>query len=67
MSTEDVEPVRPSWSAPDGSVAFSKRFAQAFPGVRGTQWFDDPETVAARLGILLAQPLLFKEGYLTGS
>ena len=45
-------------------VEFSKRFAQAFPGLRGVQWIDEPQVIAERLGILLSQPLIYKEGKL---
>jgi hypothetical protein len=34
--------------------------------VRGVAWFEDSETIAQRLGILLEQPLTFEEGRLAG-
>jgi len=37
------------------------RFTQAFPGVRGVQWFDKPEEIIERLQVLLAPPLSFYE------
>ena len=43
---------------------FNKRFAQSFPGLRGVQWFCDPDIISERLQILLRQPLIFKEGHL---
>jgi TIR domain len=60
------EPERPSLRGRDREVVFSERFAQAFPGVRGVAWFDDSETIAQHLGILLQEPLSFKEGRLAG-
>jgi len=46
----------------DPTVLFSQRTASAFPGVRGLQWFDDPEEVLRRLTILLRDPLGFRVG-----
>ena len=67
QETEDAAPAEPpSLNGEEPIVAFSDRFSQAFPGGRGTQWFDDPEIIAERLGILLAQPLKFREGQLAG-
>jgi hypothetical protein len=43
------------------TVWFSERFAQAFPGVRGVQWFDDPEQVKTRLLKLLEAPLEYAD------
>lgn len=60
------EPEPPSLGGRDGSGIFSERFAQAFPGVRGIARFDDSETIADRLAILLQEPLSFKEGHLAG-
>ena len=45
-------------------MEFSNRFAQAFPGVRDVQWFDEPRVIAECLGILLSKPLVLKEGNL---
>lgn len=50
----------------DRTVEFSDRFARAFPGVRGIQWFEDEETITERLGIMLRAPLVFAEGHLAG-
>lgn len=47
-------------------IEFSSRFRQAFPGLRGIRWFDDPEIIAERLGILLQNPLIAEEGQLAG-
>ncbi|NUJ80258.1 hypothetical protein HUN39_09475 [Methylocystis sp. FS] len=41
------------------TVCFWERFAQAFPGVRGIEWFDEPGAIRERLGILLAPPLVY--------
>jgi hypothetical protein len=60
------EPEPPSLRGRDRCGLFSERFAQAFPGVRGVAWFDDNETIAHRLQILLQEPLSFKEGSLAG-
>jgi hypothetical protein len=43
----------------DSTVFFSERFAQAFPGVRGISWFDDPNEIEMRLLKLLEEPLSF--------
>ncbi len=45
-------------------VEFSRRFAMAFPGLRSVQWIDDQQVIAERLGIVLSQPLRYKEGSL---
>ena len=60
------EQERPSLRGQDRIVVFDERFSQAFPGVRGVAWFDDSAVIAERLGILLQQPLEFKEGNLVG-
>ncbi|QEE47589.1 nucleotidyltransferase domain-containing protein [Rhizobium sp. WL3] len=44
------------------TVAFAQRFNDAFPGVRGTAWFEDEKTIRQRLARLLAQPLEFQDG-----
>jgi hypothetical protein len=41
------------------TVFFADRFAQAFPGVRGTSWFEDPGEIKMRLSKLLEEPLVF--------
>lgn len=43
------------------TVFFADRFAQAFPGIEGITWFDDPKDIKERLEILLAQPLDFED------
>lgn len=48
----------------DQSVIFSDRFSQAFPGLRGTEWFDDPEKILERLTILFRQPIVYQDGCL---
>jgi hypothetical protein len=42
------------------TVFFSNRTAEAFPGIRGVKWFDDPHEALERLLILLQQPLRLK-------
>lgn len=67
QKVENAEPAKPpSLGRVEPIVAFSDRFCLAFPGVRGTAWFDEPEVIAERLGILLAQPLRYAEGQLAG-
>ncbi len=56
------EPKRPSLKGEHSTVLFGKRFAAAFPGVRGIRWFDDPDDIRQRLEILLEQPLEFEDG-----
>jgi hypothetical protein len=41
---------------------FADRFASAFPGVRSTTWFADPDEIATRLLKLLELPLWFSDG-----
>lgn len=41
------------------TVFFSNRFKNAFPGVRGFQWINDPSKAVYRLSILLKPPLMF--------
>lgn len=41
---------------------FAERFSQAFPGVRGVQWFNSQEQIAKRLAILLDEPLEMENG-----
>lgn len=38
---------------------FGRRTASAFPGVRGFQWFDNPQESVKRLAILLQKPLTY--------
>lgn len=56
-----AEPKRPSSQGEHSTVLFGKRFAAAFPGVRGIRWVDDPEDIRQRLEVLLAQPLEFED------
>lgn len=44
------------------TVLFNNRMAEAFPGVRGITWFDNPIQSRERLEILLKEPLRFKDG-----
>lgn len=52
---------QPSLRGKHSTVWFSERFAQAFPGVRGVQWFDDPEQVKTRLLRLLEPPIEYAD------
>jgi serine/threonine protein kinase len=51
-------PVR-SDTRESSTVFFSKRFAKAFPGMRGIEEFSDPRQMRARLEMLLKAPLVF--------
>ena len=57
-----AEPKLPSLKGEHSTVHFGKRFAAAFPGVRGIKWFDDPDDIRQRLEVLLKQPLEFDDG-----
>lgn len=59
FSKPDEQP--PSLRGKHSTVWFSERFAQAFPGVRGVQWFDEPELVRTRLLRLLEPPLEYSD------
>lgn len=50
----------------EGVVEFSSRFLQAFPRLRGVDWFDKPEVISERLGILLKDPLIAEESHFAG-
>lgn len=41
---------------------FAERFATAFPGVRSTSWFTEPDDIEQRLTALLRAPLTFPDG-----
>ena len=58
---ESIDSSLPSFKESDSTVFFSERFAQAFPGIRGVEWFDDPAEIKARISRLLKEPLEFKE------
>ena len=55
------EPKRPSLKGEHSTVFFAKRFAAAFPGVRGIKWFDDQDDIRQRLQVLLEPPLEFED------
>lgn len=61
LSNESKDSSLPSFRGNDSAVFFSERFAQAFPGIRGIEWFDDPVEIRARMSRLLKEPLEFKE------
>lgn len=42
---------------PESTVFFYERFCSAFPGVRGIQWFENPDEAITRLSKLLRPPL----------
>ncbi|QKJ68169.1 toll/interleukin-1 receptor domain-containing protein [Deefgea piscis] len=43
----------------NSSTFFSERFAAAFPGVRGIEWFTEPSVAVERLRLLLKYPIKF--------
>ncbi len=45
------------------TVFFSYRFAKSFPGIRDTQWINDPIKALDRLELLLKEPLKFERGH----
>jgi predicted nucleotidyltransferase len=57
-----AEPKRPLLRGEHSTVLFAKRFAAAFPGVRGIKWFEDPDDIRQRLGKLLEEPLEYEDG-----
>ncbi len=54
-------PKKPSTHGAHSTVTFAERFAAAFPGVRGVEWFEDDKTIRMRLARLLAEPLEFED------
>ena len=57
-----AEPKRPSLKGERSTVHFAKRFAAAFPGVRGIKWFDKADDIRQRLERLLEEPLEYEDG-----
>jgi predicted nucleotidyltransferase len=57
-----AEPKRPLLKGEPSTVNFAKRFAAAFPGVRGIEWFNDADDIRQRLERLLEEPLEFGDG-----
>jgi hypothetical protein len=53
----------PSLGGESSTVFFSIRFAKAFPGVRGIQWFRNPIEAVKRLEIFFTSPLVFRDGH----
>jgi hypothetical protein len=51
----------PSLKGRDSTIEFAGRFAQAFPGVRGIAWFDNPDDVKQRLEKLFEAPLVYSD------
>ncbi|TAV74725.1 hypothetical protein [Rhizobium leguminosarum] len=51
----------PALNGVKSTVFFGQRFSDAFPGVRGIQWFDNPSEINQRLKMLLGAPLEFKD------
>jgi predicted nucleotidyltransferase len=58
----ETQPKNPSTNGAHSTLLFADRFASAFPGVRGIQWFDDPAVIKQRLSKLLRKPLVYEEG-----
>lgn len=57
----EAAPKKPSTHGAHSTVTFAERFAAAFPGVRGVEWFDDDKAIRMRLARLLAEPLEFED------
>ncbi len=57
----EAEPKKPSTHGAHSTVTFAERFASAFPGVRGVEWFDDDKAIRMLLARLLAEPLEFED------
>ena len=58
----DPSSAKPPAFKPQSTLAFfSDRLRQAFPGVRETAWFDDPDDILDRLGRLLKDPIKFAD------
>jgi hypothetical protein len=51
----------PSLGKESSTMFFSSRFAKAFPGVRGIQWFRNPVEAIKRLEILFIKPFVFSD------
>ncbi len=47
----------------DTRAFFARKFGDAFPGLRSTQWFEDPKEAIQRLKILLSDPLDMEGSY----
>lgn len=55
------EDVLPSTGGESSTAFFSNRFSDAFPGVRGIQWFRDPSEAVERLRLFFKEPFVFRE------
>lgn len=68
-ASEEVAPVTrhrlDKMPASSGEELFSQRFAKAFPGVRGEQWFENEEEIASRLTTFFAPPIKFIDGHVS--
>jgi len=60
FTTQEEDPL-PSIGGSSSTVFFSHRFGQAFPGVRGIQWFRDPAEAVERLSLLFTEPFFFRD------
>ena len=56
-------PDRRSALGGDTIIEFSRRFSQAFPGLRGVEWLVDEDAIGYRMEVLLGQPLVYDEGH----
>lgn len=54
------EDTLPSMRAESSTEFFSNRFSDAFPGVRGIQWFRDPLEAVERLRLFFKEPFAFQ-------
>lgn len=55
------EEALPSIRGESSTVFFSNRFSDAFPGVRGIQWFREPSEAVERLRLFFKKPFVFRE------
>lgn len=58
----NIKPTKPELRDTESTAFFADRFASAFPGVRGIEWFESQKSIGMRLGKLLESPLDFKDG-----
>lgn len=55
------EDALPSIRGESSTVFFSNRFSDSFPGVRGIQWFRDPNEAVKRLKLFFREPFVFRD------
>lgn len=55
-------PKKPTMGGAHSTVVFAERFGDAFPGVRGIEWFNEQDSIRQRLARLFAPPLEYDDG-----